>query len=41
MASKPKTRYRIGAFSQKFAAGLKGKMPDGFIAWALHKFYKV
>jgi len=41
MSSKPKTRYRVGAFSQKFAAGLKGKMPDGFITWALHKFYKV
>ena len=39
--SKPKQRYRVGAFSQRFVASLKGVLPDRFIEWILAKFYKV
>lgn len=40
-ASKPKQRYRVGSFSQKFAAALKGTFPDRLLEWILFKFYHV
>ena len=39
--NKPRQRYRVGAFSQKFAASIKGTLPDGLIEWILLKFYNV
>ena len=41
ISSKPKQRYRVGSFSQKFAASLKGTLPDSLVEWLLYKFYKV
>jgi len=37
----PKLRYRVGSFSQRFAAMLKGIVSDRFIQWILMKYYKL
>jgi len=37
----PRLRYRVGSFSQKFAAALKGVAPDRFVQWMLMKYYKL
>ena len=39
--SNPKVRYRVGSFSQKFIASLKGIASDRFIQWVLIKYYKL
>jgi hypothetical protein len=39
--SNPKLRYRVGSFSQKFAATLKGTISDRIVQWILMKYYKV
>jgi short-subunit dehydrogenase len=39
--SNPKTRYKVGSFTQKLAASLKGKIPDRSLEWILRKYYKV
>jgi short-subunit dehydrogenase len=39
--STPKPRYRVGPFIQRFAAMLKGTVPDRFLEWMLMKIYKV
>lgn len=38
--SNPKVRYRVGSFSQKFAASLKGVISDRVLQWILLKYYK-
>jgi len=40
-SAKPKQRYMVGAFSQRFVASMKGTVPDRFIEWILQKFYHV
>ena len=37
----PKVRYRVGSFSQRFAASLKGVISDRIVQWILMKYYKV
>lgn len=37
----PKLRYRVGSFSQKLAASLKGVISDKIVQWILMKYYKV
>lgn len=37
----PAVRYRTGAFSQKFAAKLKGVLSDKIIQWLLMRYYKI
>ena len=37
----PRLRYRVGTFSQKFAAALKGVVPDRLVQWMLMKYYKL
>jgi short-subunit dehydrogenase len=37
----PHLRYRVGTFSQKFVAALKGVVPDRFVQWILMKYYKL
>ena len=37
----PKLRYRVGSFSQKFAASLKGVISDRIVQWILMKYYKL
>ena len=39
--SNPKTRYKVGSFSQKLAGSFKGKIPDRSLEWILRKYYKV
>jgi len=39
--SHPKVRYRVGSFSQKFAASLKGVISDRIVQWILMKYYKI
>ena len=40
-SSKPKLRYRVGSFSQKLAAKMKGVFPDRFVQWILMKYYQL
>lgn len=40
-SSHPKVRYRVGSFSQKFVASLKGVISDRIVQWILIKYYKV
>jgi short-subunit dehydrogenase len=35
----PKLRYRVGSFSQQFAASLKGVIPDRLHQWIIKKYY--
>ncbi len=35
----PKLRYRVGSFSQKLVAKMKGVFPDRFVQWILMKYY--
>lgn len=37
----PRLRYRVGNFTQKFIAALKGTAPDRFVQWLLMKYYKL
>lgn len=38
-SNNPKLRYRVGSFSQKFIARLKGVIPDRIVQWILMKYY--
>lgn len=40
-SSHPKVRYRVGSFSQKFVASLKGVISDRILQWILMKYYKL
>lgn len=40
-STNPKLRYRVGSFSQKFAAKIKGVFPDRFVQWILMKYYHI
>ena len=40
-SSHPRLRYRLGSFSQRFAAMLKGVISDRVVQWLLMKYYKV
>lgn len=40
-SSNPKLRYRVGSFSQKFIASMKGVMSDRVVQWILMKYYKL
>ncbi|MBS3748869.1 MAG: SDR family oxidoreductase [Candidatus Thermoplasmatota archaeon] len=40
-SSHPKVRYRIGSFSQKLVARIKGFISDKIVQWILMKYYKV
>ena len=37
----PKLRYRVGPFSQKFIAVMKGIFPQSLTQWILMKYYKL
>jgi len=40
-SNQPRVRYRVGTFSQKFVAALKGVFSDRFVQWILKKYYKI
>jgi len=40
-SSHPKLRYRVGSFSQKFIASMKGVISDRIVQWILMKYYKL
>lgn len=37
----PKLRYRVGSFSQKMIASLKGTLSDRIVQWILMRYYKI